>query len=218
MNDYVQSQSSGVVVGSTNRVLKNTYTLLSATLLFTAAVTWLTQGIRISPMAYFACVIGSFALLFVTFRLRNSGLGILALFGFAGLEGFSLGPIISAYAHSPGGSSTVATAALLTGGAFVGLSAYVNITKKDFSAWAGMLFAGLMVVVIASLINLFVGSTAANLALAAVSAILFSGYILFDTSRIVRGGETNYVMATVSLYLDILNLFLSLLRLLGDRR
>ena len=210
--------SSTAVVSPTSRVLKNTYLLLSATLLFTAAITWGTQGIHVSPLAYLACVIGSFVLLFVTMRLQNSGLGILALFGFAGLEGFALGPVIASYLHAPNGSATVGEAAALTGAAFIGLSAYVQITRKDFSAWAGMLFAGLIVIVVASLINLFVGSAAANLAIAAVSSLLFCGYILFDTSRIVSGGETNYIMATLRLYLDILNLFLSLLRLLGDRR
>jgi modulator of FtsH protease len=218
MDDIVQSQSTTAIASPAARVLKNTYTLLSATLLFTAAITWATQGVHIAPVAYLACVIGSFVLLFVTFRLQNSGLGVLALFGFAGLEGFALGPVISAYSHAPGGSSTVATAALLTGAAFIGLSAYVHITRKDFSAWAGMLFAGLLVVVVASLISMFFSSPATNMALAAVSSLLFCGYILFDTSRIIHGGETNYIMATVRLYLDILNLFLSLLRLLGDRR
>jgi len=206
----------GVSVES--RVLKNTYTLLSATLLFTAAVTWMTQGIRLSGGAYLGCVIGSFALLFVTMRLRNSGFGLLALFAFAGLEGVALGPIISMYAHAPDGSSTVALATGLTGAAFIGLSTYVRVSKRDFSAWGGMLFAGLLVVVVAGLANLFFHSAAASLALAAVSAILFSGYIIYDTSRIVSGGETNYIMATLSLYLDILNLFLALLRLLGGGR
>ena len=215
MNEIVRS-ATGLSVES--RVLKNTYTLLSATLLFTAAVTWATQGVRLAPGAYFACVIGSFALLFVTMRLRNSGFGLLALFGFAGLEGFALGPVISQYTHAPGGSSVVATAAGLTAAAFLGLSTYAQVSRRDFSAWGSMLFAGLLVVVVAGLINLFVGSSAASLALAAVSSILFCGYIVYDTSRIVQGGEANYIMATLQLYLDILNLFLSLLRLLGGSR
>ena len=210
-------QSAGGI-SAESRVLKNTYTLLSGTLLFTAAVTWMTQGVRLSNLEYLGCIIGSFGLLFVTMRLRNSGLGLLALFGFAGLEGVALGPVISQYSHSPNGTSTVALAAGLTAAAFVGLSTYVRVTRKDFSAWGGMLFAGLLVVVVASLINLFVQSSAGEMALAAVTAILFSGYILFDTSRIVTGGETNYIMATLRLYLDILNLFLALLRLLGGRR
>jgi modulator of FtsH protease len=215
MSDFIVQ--SGYADSAESRVLKNTYTLLSATLLFTAGITWLTQDIRLSPVAYLGSVIGSFVLLFVTMRLRNSAMGLLALFGFAGLEGLSLGPIISFYLHSPNGSSTVAQASGLTALAFVALSGYVHVTRKDFSALRGMLFVGLIVVVVASLVGIFVPSQAYQMAIAGVSAILFCGYILYDTSEIVHGGETNYIMATMRLYLDILNLFLSLLRLLSRR-
>lgn len=202
---------------SQSRVLKNTYTLLAGTLLFTAGITWVTQDTTLSPWAYLGSIIGSFALLFVTMRLRNSALGLLALFGFAGLEGFSLGPTINFYLHTPNGSATVADASGLTALAFVALSAYVHISRKDFSAWSGMLFVGLVVVVVASVIGLFVPSQAYQMALAGVTALLFCGYILYDTSEIIHGGETNYIMAAMRLYLDILNLFLSLLRLLSRR-
>ncbi len=199
------------------RVLKNTYTLLSATLLCTAGVTWLTQGIPLSPLVYLGSIIGSFVLLFVTLRLRNSAMGLLALFGFSALQGLSLGPTISYYLHTPDGSATVADATGLTALAFVALSAYVHISRKDFSAWSGMLFVGLVVVVIASLVGIFIPSQAYQMALAGVSALLFCGYILYDTSDIIHGGETNYIIAAMRLYLDILNLFLSLLRLLSRR-
>ena len=200
-----------------SRVLRNTYTVLAATLLFTAFVTWATHDIALSPWVYLGSVTGSFALLFVTIGLRNSGLGLLALFGFAGLEGLSLAPTINMYLHTPNGSTTVAEAAGLTALAFLGLSAYVHTTRRDFSALRGMLFVGLIVVVVASLIGLFVPSQAYQMALAAVSAILFCGYILYDTSEIIHGGETNYIMAAMRLYLDIINLFLDLLRLLARR-
>jgi len=200
-----------------SRVLKNTYTLLSGTLLLTAGITWLTQDIHLSPWAYLGSIIGSFVLLFVTMGLRNSALGVLALVGFACLEGLSLGPVINFYLHTPQGSATVAEASGLTALAFVSLSAYVHTTRRDFSAMRGMLFVGLIVVVIASLIGIFVPSQAFQMAIAAVSALLFCGYILYDTSDIIHGGETNYIMATMRLYLDILNLFLSLLRLLSRR-
>jgi modulator of FtsH protease len=208
-----------VVYGATteSRVLQNTYTLLSATLLFTAGVTWMTQDVHLSPWAYLGSIVGSFALLFVTMRLRNSALGLLALFGFAGLEGLSLGPTINFYLHTPNGSATVGQACGLTALAFVALSAYVHVSRKDFSAWRGMLFVGLIVVVVASLIGLFVPSQAYQMALAGVSALLFCGYILYDTSDIIHGGETNYIIAAMRLYLDVLNLFLSLLRLLSRR-
>jgi modulator of FtsH protease len=200
-----------------SRVVKNTYTLLSGTLLFTAAVTWATQDMGLPTWAYIGSIIGSFAMLFVTMRLQNSALGLLALLGFAGLEGLSLGPTINFYLHTPNGASTVADASGLTALAFLSLSAYVHVSGRDFSALRGMLFVGLIVVLVASVIGLFVPSQAYQMALAGVSALLFCGYILYDTSEIIHGGETNYIMATIRLYLDILNLFLSLLRLLSRR-
>jgi len=121
------------------------------------------------------------------------------------------------YLHTPQGSTTVAEAAGMTALAFLALSAYVHTTRKDFSAWSGMLFVGLVVVVIAGLIGIFIPSQAYQMALAGVSALLFCGYILYDTSDIIHGGETNYIIASMRLYLDILNLFLSLLRLLSRR-
>ena len=129
----------------------------------------------------------------------------------------SLGPTIHMYLHMPQGSTTVAEASGLTALAFVALSAYVHITRKDFSFLSGMLFVGLIVVVVASLVGLFVPSQAYQMTIAAVSALLFCGYILYDTSDIIHGGETNYIVAAMRLYLDILNLFLSLLRLLSRR-
>jgi len=215
MSDTIVQGSYGAT--SDSRVLKNTYTLLSGTLLFTAGTTWITQDIPLSPWVYLGSIVGSFVLLFVTMRLRNSALGLLALFGFAGLEGLSLGPTINLYLHTPNGSATVAQASGLTALAFLSLSAYVHISRKDFSAWRGMLFVGLIVVVVASLIGLFVPSQAYQMALAALSALLFCGYILYDTSDIIHGGETNYIIAAMRLYLDVLNLFLSLLRLLSRR-
>ena len=149
--------------------------------------------------------------------LRNSAYGLLALFAFAGLEGLSLGQIVRMYLHMPGGSDTVAGAAGLTALAFLSLSAYVHVTRRDFSAWRGMLFVGLIVVVVASFVGIFVHSLAYQMALSSVCALLFCGYILYDTSDIIHGGETNYIMASVRLYLDIINLFLSLLQLLSRR-
>jgi len=200
-----------------SRVLKNTYTLLAATLLFTSGVTWVTQDMLMPGWVYIASMIGSFVLLFATIGLRNSGLGLLALFGFAGLQGLSMGPMIRFYLHAPGGPATVADAAGLTGIAFLALSAYVHVTRRDFSAMRGMLFVGLIMVVVASIIGIFVPSQAYQMALAGVCALLFCGYILYDTSAIVLGGETNYIIAAMRLYLDILNLFQSLLQLLSRR-
>lgn len=201
-----------------SNLIKNTYTLLSGTLFFTAGIAWISTDLHLGTLAYLGCFVGSFALIFAIDRMRNSALALLALAGFAALQGIGLGPLISHYLRTPDGSAAVSTAAFLTGAVFVGLSTYVHITKKDFSAWSGMLFAGLLVVVGASIIGLFVSSNAYQLTVAALSALVFSGFILFDTSRIVTGGERNYILATLRLYLDVLNLFISLLRLLGDRR
>jgi len=215
MNEIIAQRE--FVASDESRILKNTYTLLSATLLFTAGITWMTQGIVLSPLAYFASIIGGFALLFVTIRLRNSALGLLALFAFAGLQGLSIGQIVNFYMRTANGSTTVAEAAGLTAVAFIGLSAYVHISRKDFSFMSGMLNVGIWVLVIASLIGFFVPSQAYQLAMASLGAILFSGFILYDTSAIIHGGETNYIIAAMRLYLDIINLFLDLLQLLSRR-
>ena len=210
--------SRGTVGIEVSKLIKNTYALLSATLLFTSAVSWAAMDLHLGRWTYLGCVIASFALIFGIYKARNSALGILGLFIFAGLQGVALGPVISSFLKTPHGSEAVSMASFLTATVFVGLSAYVHVTKKDFSAWGGMLFAGLLVVVVASLIGLFVSSSTYQLTISAVSALVFCGYILYDTSRIVTGSETNYVLATLRLYLDVLNLFLDLLNLLGGRR
>jgi modulator of FtsH protease len=215
MTTLVSRSTVGIEVSN---LIKNTYALLSASLLFTAAVSWAAMDLHLPLWAYLSCIIASFALIFGIYKARNSGLGILGLFIFAGLQGVALGPVISNVLKTPHGSEAVAMASFLTASVFVGLSAYVHLTKKDFSAWGGMLFAGLLVVVVASLIGLFISSSAYQLTISAVSALVFCGYILYDTSRIVTGGETNYIIATLKLYLDVLNLFLDLLNLLTARR
>ena len=152
--------------------------------------------------------------------MKNSVWGIALVFAFTGILGFSLGPIINFYLQSAGGSQIVMTAMGLTGMIFLSLSGYALTTKKDFSFMAGFLMTG-MWVVLGSILLLFVGSWMGwqigglHLAISAAIVLLMSGFILFDTSRIINGGETNYVLATVSLYLSIYNLFTSLLHLLG---
>ena len=209
--------TSGYAVSDESRVLKNTYTVLAGTLMFTGAVTWLTQGMALPGWVSLVAMLLAFLLLFAVIGLRNSGLGLVALFGFAGLEGVGLAPTINYYLHTRNGTATVADATLLTAVAFLALSGYVHVTRRDFSGLRGMLFVGLIVLVVASLVGLFIPSQAFQLALAAVSALIFSGYILYDTSDIIHGGETNYIIAAMRLYLDIINLFLSLLRLLSNR-
>jgi modulator of FtsH protease len=217
MNEEMMNYQTAALPRS-NQLVRDTYRLLSATLVVTALMAWLGMWLQMGMGAYLVCAVGGFALMFVVMKTRNSGWGLVALMAFACLEGLSLGPIVSHYARSPDGAQTVSLAALLTGVVFGGLSFYVHTTRRDFSAWSGMLYAGIIVLVLASLVGLFVHSSAYQMTLAAISALVFSGFILFDTSRIVRGEETNYIMATMQLYLDIVNLFLDLLQLLGNRR
>lgn len=214
---YVTDRQAAV--SSTNKVLRNTYMLLSMTLIFSAMCAGLAMAMDV-PYLGFWPLIGAFALLFVINKMKNSIWGVALVFAFTGLMGFCLGPIISYYMATSGGSQIVATAMSLTGIIFFSLSGYALVTKKDFSFMAGFLMTG-MWVVIGSMVLLFVGSfmgwqlSGLHLAISAAIVMLMSGFILFDTSRILNGGETNYIMATVSLYLSIYNLFTSLLHLLG---
>jgi len=200
---------------STNKVIRNTYTLLSMTLLFSA----LTAGIAVVTNMPFInpiiTLVGYFGLLFLTTRFRNSGLGLLLVFALTGFMGLTLGPIISAYLHMPNGGQLVMTAMGGTGVIFLGLSGYALTTRKDFSFIGGFLMVGILVAFLAGLASIFLTLPGLSLAVSAMFILLMSGMILYETSQIIHGGETNYIMATVSLYIAIYNLFLSLLQLLG---
>ncbi|GLS84534.1 Bax inhibitor-1/YccA family protein [Paraferrimonas haliotis] len=198
-----------------NRVLRNTYMLLSMTLLFSAFTAGISMAIGITPMMGLGLSIGSFILLFVTLRKAEGASGLLWIFAFTGAQGASLGWILNHYAGMANGPMLIMQALGMTAAIFIGLSLYVITTKKDFSFMRGFLFAGLIVMVLAVIANIFIGSAPLFLALNAGIALLMTGFILFDTSRIVNGGETNYIRATVSLYLNFINLFMSLLHLMG---
>lgn len=202
---------------ATSAVLKNTYTLLSMTLILSAITAFIGMSYPVTGWASIGIFAVSLCLLFAIRAFRNSGAGIFLVFGFTGLMGFSLGPTLNHYLSMTGGGQTVGLALLTTGAAFFGLSAYVHTTKKDFSYMGGFLFIALLGLIVVSVVSMFVQIPGLRLVLAYVSALLFSAFILYDTSRIVNGNETNYVMATVSLYLDILNLFTSLLRIFSGR-
>ncbi|MBX9900168.1 MAG: Bax inhibitor-1/YccA family protein [Burkholderiaceae bacterium] len=200
---------------SSHKVLRNTYMLLSMTLLFSAATAGLSIAFKLPSMGILITLVGYFGLLFLTTKLRNSGWGIVSVFGLTGFMGLTLGPIISRYLSVPGGGGIVMSAMGLTGLIFVGLSAYVLISKRDFSFMGGFLMVGVLVAFAASLGAIFFEIPALSLAVSAAMVLLMSGMILFETSNIIRGGETNYIMATVSLYITIFNLFINLLQLLG---
>lgn len=207
---------SGELAQTRNKVLKNTYALLSMTLLFSALAAGV--SIAVNP-PHFTSLISSIAALvliwFVLPKTANSGAGVFVVFGVTGLLGFGLGPILNTYLNTANGSQIVMTALGGTGIIFLALSAYALTTKRDFSFMGGMLMVGMIVVVIAALANIFLEMPALSMTISAVVILLMSGFILYDTGRIVNGGETNYIMATVGLYLSIYNIFVSLLQLLG---
>ncbi|QYJ92100.1 Bax inhibitor-1/YccA family protein [Shewanella spartinae] len=198
-----------------NKLLKNTYLLLSMTLGFSALCAGLAMVLQISPLMSIGLSIGGFILLFVTLRKAESAAGLFWVFAFTGMEGASLGYMLNHYAGMANGPQLIMQALGLTAVVFVTLSGYAITTKKHFSFMRGFLLAGLVIAIVAGIANIFIGSGAVFMALNAGIALLMTGFILFDTSRIVNGGETNYIRATVSLYLDFLNLFISILHLLG---
>ncbi len=209
------SRSQESVIAS-NRVLKNTYMLLSLTLLFSAAIAGVSMVLNLPHPGIIITLVGYFGLFFLTNRLKNSVWGIASVFALTGFMGYTLGPILSMYVNFiPNGTELIVTALGGTGLIFVGLSAYVLNTKKDFSFLSGMLFTGILVAFLAGLGAIFFEIPSLSIAVSAMFVLLMSGMILFQTSEIIHGGETNYVMATVSLYITIYNLFLSLLQLLG---
>tara|TARA_B100000676_G_scaffold139795_1_gene138389 strand:- start:2887 stop:3567 length:681 start_codon:yes stop_codon:yes gene_type:complete len=212
------TQATDQHVIATHKVLRNTYMLLSMTLLFSAAMAAVAIAVDAPHMGFIPLLL-AFGLLFGIYKLQNSVWGIALVFAFTGILGFSLGPFVGYALSTPAGGTTVFTALSLTGMIFLSLSGYTLMTKKDFSFMSGFLMTGLWVV-IGCMILMLVGGlfglhiTGLSLALSAAIVLLMSGFILYDTSRILHGGETNYVLATVSLYLNIYNLFSALLHLL----
>ena len=198
-----------------NTVIRNTYLLLSMTLLFSAAVAGLGVAWKLPHPGLIVTLVGYFGLLFLTTKLRNSGWGLVSVFALTGFMGYTLGPIVSHYLGMPNGGQTVMTAMGATAAIFVGLSAYALTTRKDFSFMGGFLVVGILTAFLAGLGAIFFQMPALSLAVSAMFVLLMSGLILYETSNIIRGGETNYVMATVTLFVAIFNLFTSLLQLLG---
>lgn len=206
-----QAQASEL---ATNKVLRNTYALLSMTLIFAGIMAFvgIFSGIG-HGMALVADIIAIAMLWFVLPRTANSSTGIPVIFAITGLLGFGLGPIVNHYLAMNG--EIVMTALGGTGVIFLGLSSYALTTKKDFSFMGGFLMVGLMVVILAGIANIFLQMPVMFLVLNAAIVLIMSGLILWETSNIIHGGETNYIMATASLFLSILNLFQALLHLLG---
>lgn len=216
MNRYQTITHPQVSVLETNKVLRNTYALLSVSLLFSATTAGMSMYLGLPHPGLLITLVGFYGLLFLTSYLRNSAWGILSVFALTGFMGLTLGPILNSYIHNlNNGSQIVMTALGGTGIIFLGLSAYALISRKDFGFMGGMLMTGILVAFIASLVSVFFPMPGLQLAVSCMFIVLMSGMILFETSNIIHGGETNYILATVNLYVSIYNLFLSLLRILG---
>ncbi|GMM66999.1 MAG: Bax inhibitor-1/YccA family protein [Pseudomonadota bacterium] len=208
------SSASQPSVLQTNKVLRNTYMLLAMTLAFSAVCAGIAMAVGISPMMSLGMTIGAFITLFVVQKKADSASGIYWVFAFTGLMGASLGYTLNFYL-GVAGPGLIMEALGATALVFFALSGYALTTKKDFSFMGGFLVVGLVVVLVAAIANIFFAVPAVSLAISAAIVFIMSGFILFDTSRIIHGGETNYIRATVSLYLNIYNLFTSILHLLG---
>lgn len=206
--DHSQAQTL-----ATNRLIRNTYTLLALTLAFSAVMAGVSMYLQLPFFGLFTLV-GYFGLLFLTSKFRNSAMGIVCIFALTGFMGITLGPILSAYLAMPNGGELVMQALGATAFIFFALSAYALVSRKDFSFMGGFLFVGLLVAFFAGLAAFFFNMPTLSLAVSAAFVLLSSGLILYQTSAIINGGETNYIMATVTLYVSLYNLFLSLLHLL----
>ena len=201
---------------ATNKLIKNTYILLSLTLLFSAAMAGVSMAMNFPYMGALVTLGGYFGLLFLTTKLRNSAWGILSVFALTGFLGLTLGPLLNAYLHAyTNGGQLVMTALGGTGVIFLGLSGYALTTRKDFSFMGGFLMVGILVAFLAGIGSMIFSIPALALAVSAMFIVLMAGLILYQTSEMVHGGETNYIMATITLYMAIYNLFTSLLHLLG---
>jgi len=200
---------------ATNRVIRNTYLLLSMTLAFSAVTAAVSTALKLPHPGLVITLVGYFGLLYLTTRFRDRALGLAFVFALTGFMGYTLGPILNRYLGLPDGGQIVMTALGATAVMFVGLSAYALTTRRDFSFMGGFLMVGILVAFLAGLGALFFSIPALSLAVSAMFVLLMSGLILYETSNLVHGGETNYIMATVTLYVSIFNLFTSLLHLLG---
>jgi modulator of FtsH protease len=200
---------------TTNKVLRNTYLLLGATLAFSAAMAGVAMALNVPHFGLFTLLV-YFGLLFAVHKTRNSAWGVVWTFALTGFLGLTLGPILDFYLKAlPNGSQVVMTSLGVTAAAFLGLSAYAVKSQKDFSFLGGFLFVGAIGAFVLGLVAVFFQLSTLSLVVSGMFLIVSSGYILWQTSEIIRGGETNYILATITLYVAIYNMFLSLLHLLG---
>ena len=211
----VSTAPMDIAARETNRVLRNTYMLLGMTLAFSAVTAMISMALQLPSIMYLVFVLVGFGLLFVVNRMADTAKGLPAIFAFTGVMGAALGPVLNEFLSMANGPELVLQSLGGTALIFFGLSAYALQSKRDFSFMGGFLFAGLLVAIVAMIANIFLAIPALSLTISAAIIMIMSGLILMDTSRIIHGGETNYIRATVGLYLNIFNLFVNLLHLLG---
>ncbi len=214
MNQYVNVARSADSVLATNKVIRNTYTLLSMTILFSALTAGFAMMTNAQPVHWLIMLVVFLGGPFVINALRNSAMGLVAIFAFTGAMGYILGPILSLYLALPNGSQIVTTAFGLTGVIFLGLSGYALVSRKNFSFMGGFLMVGFLVMLAAIVLNIFLEIPALSLAISAAMVLLLSAGILYETSAMVHAGETNYITMTVALYTSIFALLMHLLNLL----
>ena len=200
---------------ATNKVIRNTYLLLAMTLAFSALTAAAALAMNLPHPGLIITLAGYFGLLFLTTKFRDRALGLVFVFALTGFMGYTLGPMLKLYLGMPNGPQLVMTALGATGAVFLALSGYALTSRKDFSFIGGFLMVGILVAFLAGLGAIFFELPGLSLAVSAMFVLLMSGLILYETSNIIHGGETNYIMATVTLYVSIFNLFTSLLQLLG---
>ncbi len=210
-----QAYSGALPVTQANKVLRNTYSLLAMTLAFSAAVAGVSMSLNLPHPGIILTLVGYFGALFFTTKFRDSALGLVGVFALTGFMGYTLGPILNRYLALPGGGEIVMMAMAGTATIFFALSAYALVKKTNFSFMGSFLIVGVLVAFLAGLGAIFFEIPALSLAVSAMFVLLMSGMILYQTSEIVHGGETNYIMATVGLFVSIFNLFTSLLHILG---
>ncbi|MCO4786263.1 Bax inhibitor-1/YccA family protein [Marinomonas atlantica] len=200
---------------SANKTLRNTYGLLSLTLLFSAFTAGVSVVMNLPPMGLIITLVGFYGLLFLTHKCKNSAAGILCVFALTGFMGLTLGPILNMYLNMANGGTLIMSALAMTGLSFMGLSAYALISKKDFSFLNGFITIGFFALLFAMVAGFFIQLPALQIFISVGFTLFSAAIILLQTSEIVRGGETNYIMATVNLYVSLYNMFLSLLSLFG---
>lgn len=216
--DTFSSPVQSTSVLATNKLIKNTYLLLSMTLLFSAAMAGISSVVAAPPMVSIICSIVAIAMIWLVLpRVAQSAAGLPIVFAITGLFGFGLGPLITFYLALPKGPQIISLAMGGTGAIFLGLSAFALMSRKDFSFMGGFLMVGILTILVAAVGNIFLQIPALQVAISSAVILVMSGFILFDTSRMVNHPQTtNYIVMTVSLYLNILNIFTSLLQILGS--